>query len=267
MQPNNVLDFRRLGYYFRQHMVASFRPYLLSTLSIFGLLLILPSLVILSNNSRIDLSDIVAFYYIGLFVGGLWFTSMAFSEFNNKEKAVSFLMLPASMFEKFITAFLVTTVGFLLVYHLCAYTAFIIVNKIAVAKTGFPIVIDWDFFSKDNGQLYIYFTYIFLHGVFLVGALYFNKQAFIKTQVVLLVTLLFIYLINCLFVLLLFGNNMRYPFEQLPFVLVATRSAINGSSLYVISEPMIRSYIFIAQYLLAPILWTIAYFRLKDKEI
>lgn len=267
MQPNNVLDFRRLGYYFQQHLVAAFRPYLLGILAIFGLMIILPSLVVLSNNSHIELSDIVAFYYIGLFFGGLLFTSMAFSDFNNKEKGVSFLMLPASQFEKFITAFLVTTVGFFLVYHLCAYTAFIIVNKIAIAKNTFGIRMDWDFLGNEKGQRYIYFVYIFLHAVFLVGALYFNKLAFIKTLVVLLLILLGLYLLNCVFAFILFGSNMRYIFEQVPFVLIGTRPSGNGNSTYVISEQMAKSYIFIAKYLLAPILWTIAYFRLKDKEI
>ncbi|CAL1521658.1 hypothetical protein [Chitinophaga sp. MM2321] len=267
MQPNNVLDPRRLGFYFRQHFTANYRPYLLGILSMFGLMTAIPVLMLVTGNRFNQLNDIVAIYYIGLFFVGLLFTSMAFSEFSNKEKGVNFLMLPASQFEKFITMFLITSIGFLLVYHLCAYSAYLIVVSVKYSISQQHIQNDWDFFTERNGHVYFYYTYIFLHSVFLLGAVSFNKAPFIKTIVALFAVLFALYILNGLFSYILFGSKLESIKNQFPFVLINTHGGNKQQGLYLISQPMQDAYKFIAQYLLAPILWTIAYFRLKDKEI
>lgn len=267
MQSNNVLDFRRLGYYFQYHILASWKSYLLGALSIFGLLMLVPAFMLLTDNSPRELSEAVGFYYFGLFFGGLLFTSMAFSELASKEKGAQFLMLPASHFEKFITIFLVTTVGYLLVYHIAAYAALLFLNKVSLIRNEAALLLDWSFLSKEDGHVYIYYAYIFCHALFLLGAVFFSRLAFIKTLVATLVCLAALYLLNTLLVWILFAGHMPTPFQNVPFLLVGVHDGLYKSNVYVISEKMINSYIFIAQYLLAPALWTIAYFRLKDKEI
>ncbi|MBC9931071.1 hypothetical protein [Chitinophaga qingshengii] len=265
MQPNNVLDFPRLGYYFRHHLLASWKTYLLGILSIFGLLMAIPTLMLVTDNAPHQLDDVIGFYYFGLFFGGLLFTSMAFSDFSAKEKGIHFMMLPASQFEKFITVFLITTIGYLVVFHLAAYAALVFMQQTCIIRNGTPLEMNWQF--AEGGTIYIYFAYIFLHAVFMLGAVSFSRLAFIKTLVTLLLCLLGLYLLNTLFVWILFGSATDQPFQNLPFALVGTRGGKFGTDVYVISEKMIYGYAFIAKYLLAPCIWTIAYFRLKDKEI
>ncbi|WP_212001798.1 hypothetical protein [Chitinophaga sp. HK235] len=267
MQPNNVLDFRRLGFYLRQHLLASWKSYLLGTLVIFGIMLLFPVFILLTGNAPKRMTDIIGFYYIGLFFAGMLFTSLSFSDFSNKEKGVHFLLLPASLFEKYITMFLITSIGFLLVYHLCSSIGFFAIDNVVRSKTGIGLVRNWEFFSTQNGGVYFYYGYIFLHAVFLLGAVSFQRLAFFKTFVTTLLILGSLYLLNTLFVWILFGNKMYYPFHQVPFLLVVTKGGVYNSEMFIISEKMIKSYAFIAEYVLAPVLWTIAYFRLKDKEI
>ncbi|WP_343744353.1 hypothetical protein [Chitinophaga sp.] len=267
MQTNNVLDFRRLGYYFQYHMLASWKSYLLGALSIFGLLMLIPAFMLLTDNAPRELSEVVGVYYFGLFFGGLLFTSMAFSDLANKEKGSQFLMLPASQFEKFLTIFLVTTVGYLLVYHIAAYSALLFLNRVSLIRHEVSLLIDWEFLDWKDGHIYIYFAYIFFHAVFLLGAVSFGRLAFIKTLVTILLCLVCLYLLNTLFVWILFGRNTPTPFQNAPFILVGTHGGKFKTDVFVISEKMVHSYAFIAQYVLAPVLWTIAYFRLKDKEI
>ncbi|MBC9911535.1 hypothetical protein [Chitinophaga varians] len=267
MQPNNVLDFRRLGYYFQYHMLASWKPYLLGAFSIFGLLMLIPAFMLLTDNAPRHLSEVVGVYYFGLFFGGLLFTSMAFNDLSNKEKGSQFLMLPASHFEKFFTIFLVTTVGYLLVYHIASYSALLLLNRASIVRHQAGLLMDWEFLDLQDGHIYIYFAYIFLHAVFLLGAVSFVRLAFIKTLVAILLCIGGFYLVNTLFVWILFGRNTPTPFQNVPFILVGTFGGKFKTDVFIISERMIDSYVFIAKYVLAPVLWTVAYFRLKDKEI
>lgn len=267
MQSNNVLDFRRLGYYFQYHMLASWKSYLLGALSLFGLLMLIPIFMLLTDNHPRELSEVVGFYYFGLFFGGLLFTSMAFNDLANKEKGVHFLMLPASHFEKFITIFLITSVGYLLIYHVAAYSALLLLHQVCIIRGQAGLLMDWNFLDKQEGHIYIYFAYLFLHAVILLGAISFARLAFIKTLVTTLLCLGGLYLLNTLFIWILFGSHTQTPFQNLPFVVVGAHGGKFETDAYVISEKMIHSYVFIAQYILAPVLWTIAYFRLKDKEI
>ncbi|NSL88847.1 hypothetical protein [Chitinophaga solisilvae] len=266
MQTNNILDFSRLGKYMALHLSVSMRTYVLGILAMFGGMSIFSVITIYSNHTVYSQSDIIPFYYIGMYFIGLLFTSMSFSDFSSKEKSVSFFMLPASSFEKFITAFLFTSVGFLAVYHLCAYTSFHIIDWGMMHRYDKHIVRDWDFFNADKGHIYLYYVYIFLHAIFLLGAISFNKASFIKTLLTACLVPVALGVINVLFLYLLFGNNWIQKPAHLPFVLVAVEKGGNGG-VYMISQGMIDTYIFIAKYLLTPIFWTIAYFRLKDKEI
>ncbi|RBL92930.1 hypothetical protein [Chitinophaga flava] len=267
MQPNNVLDFRRFGFYLRQHLLASWKSYMLGTLAILGIMLLFPLFILVTGNIPNRMTDLVGFYYVGLFFAGMLFTSMSFTDFINKEKGVHFLMLPASLFEKYISMFLITSIGFLLVYNLCASIGFFAIDNVVRSKTGMGLARNWEFFNTKNGAIYFYYGYVFLHAVFLLGAISFQRLAFFKTFVTTLLILGGLYLLNTIFVWILFGNKMYYPFQQVPFLLVATKGGVYNSEMFIISEKMIKSYAFIAEYVLAPVLWTIAYFRLKDKEI
>ncbi|HVI48048.1 MAG TPA: hypothetical protein VM802_24485 [Chitinophaga sp.] len=267
MQANNIFDPQRFGFYLRKHLSESIRFYLLSTLAITALLAFVPATMQIKGNEGGSLNQLVPFYYIGLFVVGLMFTARSFSELGHKEKGVDFLMLPASQFEKYLTALLITSVGFLAVYHVCAYTAFWLVDTLRYSLHGTHIIKDWSFFSTKDGHIYLYYAFIFQHAMFLLGATFFHKYGYIKTTLAIPVVFILLALINVLFANILFGSHLWNHGAAVPFVLVNVNNQLQGGTVYLIPESMQHVYIFAAKYLLAPIIWVLAYFRLKDKEI
>ncbi|PSL49868.1 hypothetical protein CLV51_1011205 [Chitinophaga niastensis] len=271
MQPNNFFALRRWQFYLQKHFTDSFRFYLMALLTVFGLMTAIPIFFILTSSAFGRLSNLAPFYYIGLFFGGLLFTSWSFNELGHKEKGVDFLMLPASKFEKFITIFLVSTIGFFLLYHLSFYTSYKIIDSARVAKYGQHIVNDYSFLDDPKEKIYIYYAYMALQAVFLLGATYYHKYSFIKTVLSLFIFILGLYIINAIFILFLFGNEGDFWKSSMPFVMVNKLEMTAPNSwhptLYVIPEWLQKSYLFAAKFLIAPTLWTIAYFRLQDKEI
>jgi hypothetical protein len=271
MQPNNFFAFRRWQFYLQKHFTDNFRFYAMALLSLFGLMTVIPVLVVLTGNEFQSLRNFIPFYYFGLFLGGLLFTSRFFNELGNKEKGVDFLMIPASQFEKFITIFLVSTIGFLLFYHLSVYTSYKIIDSVRFTKYGSHIENDYEFLSTPKEKIYIYYSYIVLQSMFLLGATYYHKYSFIKTVLSIFVFLLALCIINCLLVICFFGTEHGFWKISTPFVMVNKQEPIDTQSwhtiTYLIPEWLQKIYLFAVKFLLAPIIWTIAYFRLKDKEI
>ena len=62
-----------------------------------------------------------AFYVAGFIISGFFISGMAFTNLRTKEKTMSYLTLPASTLEKFISELLLTTVGFIVIYTAIFY--------------------------------------------------------------------------------------------------------------------------------------------------
>ncbi|HWV64984.1 hypothetical protein [Chitinophaga sp.] len=271
MQPNNVFNAHRMQLYLQKHFTDHYRFYGMGMLTIFGLMTGIGVLMVTVGRDPFhELSNMVPFYYIGLFFGGTLFTSRAFNELGSKEKGVDFLMLPASQFEKFITLFLISSLGFFIAYHISCYLSFMIVEKVQKAATGLPIAKDYLFLDHPKEKVYIYYGYFILQAAFLLGATYFHKYSFIKTVLSIFVFAFALWLINCVIVTLIFGFGNEFWKRSVPFLLV---SKLEGgpvawhTTLYLIPKWLQDTYLFTIKFVIAPVLWTIAYFRLKDQEI
>jgi hypothetical protein len=271
MQPNNVFNVRRMQLYLQKHFTDHYRFYGMGMLVIFGLMTGIALLMLLAAREPFRrMSELVPFYYIGLFFGGLLFTSRAFNELGSKEKGVDFLMLPASQFEKFITLFLVSSVGYLLFYHISCYLSFKIIESTQLAALNQKIERNYDFLDNPKEKVYIFYSYIMLQAAFLLGATYFHKYSFIKTVLSVFAFGFALWLINCVIVTLIFGFGNEFWKRSVPFVMVTKLEGGPVSwhtTLFLIPEWLQNTYLFIIKFVIAPVLWTIAYFRLKDQEI
>ncbi|HEY9257487.1 hypothetical protein, partial [Chitinophaga sp.] len=183
---------------------------------------------------------------------------------------VDYLMIPASQFEKYFTLFLVSAIGYFLFFHLSCYLSFQIIENVQASLTGIHIEKDYQFLSNPDEKKYIYYGYFILQSVFLLGATCFHKYSFLKTLFCLFIFLFGLYVINCIIISLLFGLQGEFWKRSVPFVMV--NKLVGGpiswhTDTYVIPRWLLDVYLFIIRFLLAPVLWTIAYFRLKDQEI
>lgn len=260
-----------MQFYLQKHITDHFRFYTMSMLAIFGLMTITGvTMVRFAHDPFSHLSSMVPVYYFGLFFGGMLFTSRSFNELGSKEKGVDFLMLPASQFEKFITLLLVSTIGYLLFYHLSCYLSFKIIESVQVAYTGQKIEINYQFLDDPKEKVYIYYGYLIMQAIFLLGATYFHKYSFVKTLLANFLFLFLLWCINSFLITCIFGFQDEFWKRSVPFLLVNKLEGgpVNWhTTLYLIPEWLQNFYLFVIKFLIAPILWTIAYFRLKDQEI
>ncbi|MBS0026429.1 hypothetical protein ACTJJ0_08645 [Chitinophaga sp. 22321] len=271
MQANNIFNFRRMQLYLQKHFADQLRFYLMGAVATFGLVTLIGILLVLTHNHFDKISDIVPFYYVGLFAGGLLFTSRSFNELAHKEKGVDFLLLPASQFEKFLTLFLISTIGFFLFYHISFYLSVNIVEKVQIAVNGLHVQNDYKFLSDPDEKVYVYYVYFVLQAIFLFGATCFHKYSFIKTVLCVLLFLFGLFLINSVIVTLLFGWKSEIWKSSIPFVMVhkmeVSGRLVHGGGSYLIPRWLLDAYAFILRFIFAPVFWTLAYFRLKDQEI
>jgi hypothetical protein len=275
MQTNNVFSAGRFGLYIRKHLVDNYRIYGMSIIVLTVLLLIM-LLLNLSDNFRVEpaMTRLIPLYFIGMFMTGLIFTSLSFSELANKPQGIDYLLFPASQLEKYFSTLLVTTIGFQLIYHLAFYLAYLGIDAILVLHKGQHMKNDLYEAFSHGPLVYFYYIWFFAQAVMLLGAIYFQKYSFIKTVFLFAIFILSLYFLNTAFSYIFFGMRMVGWNGQFPFVGVNVMLGEHPSQY----APQIHKFLmlpssvrdgllFFAKYLVTPILWTLAYMRLRDREM
>jgi hypothetical protein len=129
-------------------------------------------------------------YFILLYLGGFIISSRAFREAYNSQRCYSYMTLPVSPLENFVERALLTSLGYVLgalgVYLLIALISESL-NRILIGYTHLLL--------NPASRAYLIGTavYVVIQGIFLAGAVFFRKNAFIKT--ILMVTLIAILLL------------------------------------------------------------------------
>lgn len=275
MHANNILSLPRFGAYFKKHFIDNLRFYFLSVVVLGTLMLLLLLIVALNDSNYTQYSDIMPFYMIGLYGTGLIFTSLSFGELANKPQGIDYLMLPASHLEKFLTTLLVTIVGFMIVYHVAFFAAVKVLDTITALREHGHLENDLSTFSGKDTWHRNYFVWFVVQSILMLGAVYFPKFSFIKTAFCLILFVLGLYFINAIFAQLFFHSVMPDWRQQFPFAgvfVIAPQDPppVNDMQVYhrmlVLPGKMIDQ-LLLSRYFVPPMLWTIAYFRLRDKEI
>lgn len=191
-------------------------------------------------------------YAFNLIVGGFILSSLAFRDLGNTLKAYQYLTLPASVFEKFFSMWLLTTlgwiIGFTIVFMLYAVMGNALGNFFFSHKTYLP----FDLFSEV--PLNALKTYFILQGVFLVGAVHFKGYVFPKT----LFTLILAAAACGIIAYFIMADLFRHGEEDLfnPELLM---------DMPVYQVWLVIQWLFC--WVLAPLCWVITYFGLKEKEV
>ena len=198
-----------------------------------------------------------AFYVAGFIISGFFISGMAFTNLRTKEKTMSYLSLPASILEKFISELLLTTIGFIVIY-----TAIFYVFNFAVYLIGSPFNLDAniiDLFNTDVLMGYIY--YVILQSIFLAGAATFKKAPLFFTTFSLFIVGV---AITIFFVILALITKEHFESFEM------TNMNFNGNphdfEAEIENHFLIRFPKFMFYYLTAPIFWLVTYMKLKEKE-
>ena len=283
---NNTFNIKRFGLVFRKDLIENGRRYLLLFLTMFGLITVLityqtwgyyeykMSTQILDDSVVSSHSNGFIFGHLSVlfFVFGIWFASTFSNPINSKLKRLSFFINPSSNLEKYLSRWLLTTVGFILAFFVAL--AFADILMVAICSVRFPDAdiqfIDFNKFvapsEQENYREFfimrkIVFTlligfYFLIQSIFLLGSTIWEKASFIKTFTAGVVIVAVFSLLCRWTLLLLYGNPSNFENVINSFEWDETTSPDKALS-FVIAV--------FAVFTLTN--WILAYFRLKESEI
>lgn len=204
-----------------------------------------------SHDFLIKYEDQAVFFAIGMYLGLFIITVISFTDYNHPRSIFPAIMLPASIFEKYILRWFITLIGFTVVawvlYHLTQsfFSAYL-------PRTFFLWHLDGNIIRW--GLL----IYALVHSVAFLGAISFKKRTVVSTALVTFITfLLFIYLNHRL--TLMDGSSIPFPFLPLNI------NTAEGPAKVAVENNETWAFASIA--VVTVILWVTAYFKLKEREV
>jgi len=274
---NAVFDLNRWLLYTGKHWNENKRRYLLSLGAVGGLMILFYSFLMIVNADSPFSKDIqVIIYYVGLYLTGSLYASLLFNDLSDGPKAIQYLLLPASIFEKLLTALLFGVILYFISYTIIFYAVDLplvrlsnsIIQTVAERehRARYPVqeianvFISW----KDGENVFFYFLlgYFAVQSIFMLGSVYFVRFQFIKT----LVAGLVVFLVLVFFVHKVLGSIMPPGGFFQPFTAYRVYTE-KGSLSIKLPEGFSSILIFLIKYSLAPCFWIVTYFRLKEKEV
>jgi hypothetical protein len=205
------------------------------------------------------------FSFIAFAVYILGFTGSSILALSTKQKRITYFMLPATTFEKYL-AILLRIVGFytlsyIVIFYLADWSRMLFY---LILYPEAPVIELTDtYFGKNTYQLNFllpYYLFISIQSAFILGAVSFYVRSFIKTLGVLLWAIAGYMLLNKLFILVCYGKETSWVnvFKTFTEKLEGVLPADNSDKILVAWGVVT---------LFALVNWIIAYYRLKESQI
>ena len=211
MNTNRYFSISRLGLVMKRDFMENWKTNLYRFLGPYTIFLLVMWFSSMNMTNFNEFSDIVsATFFSVLFFGGSFTASYVLETMNTQQKRTSFLMLPATTFEKFFARFLYVTLGFVVLSTiallLAEVTRFLLLPLFDLPDTfkqsTLPSV--WQtimnvrtFNFNGSGIMESVVGWLFLiwiHSFFLLGGCRWYKNAFWKTLgLIILVNFFFIF--------------------------------------------------------------------------
>ncbi|MEO9966511.1 MAG: hypothetical protein ABJF11_12015 [Reichenbachiella sp.] len=218
----------------------------------FGMLFFFGLILTIVLDDTLVLFEHTQAYSFTLIVGGFVLTSLSFNDLSDSLKSQTYLSLPASIFEKFLSMWLMTSMGWIVLYSFTYYLYTLVANPIGLFIDGNMKFENFDPLSKHAVSTIKY--YFVLQGVFLVGAAHFKGYVFPKT-------LFTIILIGLIVGLLMYFSMYDLMLES--DECFSDSSSFEGMAIDRIWNMAAWSF----WWLLAPFCWVMTYLGLKDREV
>ncbi|RZK40838.1 MAG: hypothetical protein EOO90_13525 [Pedobacter sp.] len=264
---NNTFTLTRFGLLLKRQWLELGKFYLISFAVLFGVIVAVYGYAnyLIMDAHRISTSS--ADFRVPLFfISGILFTTIIasgyFAHLGQKSRAIFDLMIPASTFEKFLSAVFFTVVlgifGFLVIFYV---TDLVFLTKLrdwfmSTEKAGdssnlnnfFPY-----FFNQEHERLPIavFISPLLLTAVFLLGSIYFERFHYIKTALSVLI----------------FSGLWTFMLFKAGQILFENKIPISRSQHFVQTKDTAEALVTFAFVTLTLLFWAIAYVRLKEKEV
>lgn len=206
------------------------------------------------SNYTLNKGAQTSMFVLGLFAGGTLFTNFIFKDFGNKTQTMSFLMTPASHFEKLCVGLFYSLVAFpitfLFVFGAVDF-AFVALSGNQSNEILYSLILE-----SYQGYSFFISLWVTLQIFTMLGAVYFGKMSYIKTAFSGFLTIAIFIFIGYLLVKFIIGEEYNIRMSR------ADRDSLSGT--HKLLDNTIKIYIY---YLLAPFFAVITYFKLKEKEV
>lgn len=251
MNLSNYFELSRFWLLLKMELFRSRKGFLITIVMTFGLLFtgfILEN--IFSSNSVFD-SHAVSYTFF-LLTGGFILSSLAFSDLGNPLRRYSYLTLPASTFEKFMSMWLMTSIGWILMFTITFIIYALMANS--AGHFFFRNVTFQAFDPLEKATLVAIGYYIIFQAIFMVGAVHFRGYVIPKT---IFVMMLFVMICGLVFYIIM--ADIIHTADQCP----------PGYNPF--EEKSIKQFLQIVgwfgTWILAPLCWVITYIGLKEQEV
>lgn len=275
---NQTFHFQRWSLLVAKHWAENRKRYLLSIAAFIGLLFIWYLFVGVSDPSNPYAPGLqYVTYWFALFIVGPFYASQYFRDLGSRSKGINFLMTPASVFEKFLCAWLYALVLFFLVFTAAFYLVDFIVVSLAnalhpsyAALPGKEAIeraeVTNVFNIPDGGQNISYFfflTFLAVQSAALLGSIYFPQYAYIKTAITICVLFILVYVGSSWF-----QRNVMPPGNfQNGFSYYRVWGDGETTKLVQLPEWIGNGISLLVQFGFPVVFWATTYFRLKEKEV
>ncbi len=259
---NNTFDLQRFGLLLSKHTKENARTYLLSLAVLMAILSSFLTFATFANDGYLGPHVQATFYLVFKVLSGAMFTSVIFSDYGSKKKAIPLLTLPVPNLERYLVSWIYSYVIFQVLYTLCFYfidfTILSIANLTAVQKNEVVNIVTVEDSKFFPGLM----IFTFIHSIFFIGAIFFEKLHFIKTGFVFFASVLGLILLNAPLLQIIFGGHAEFsaPFDSM-------RILESGNTIELHPSPATVYIPWILIAVMSLILWVGAYFKLKEKEV
>ena len=253
-----TFSMNRFGRLFKKHTNEHYRNYLMSLAVLVGVMILGGSFLVYMVDVQLDKNLQTFLFFTILLLAGTIFTSSVFADLGDRRKAIVWLTLPASHFEKYMVVWIYSFLIFIIAYTLIFYMAIFYAIQIQQVH-GHPQVVLNVF---DKQILPMYMVYAFLHAIIFFGAVYFEKLHFIKTGFAFFMIIGLLIIINKVLLGALLGRTVETtpPLGDVRFVDSNQMVDIKIGSQH-------SPYILYLLIILTFVFWFAAYFRLKEKQV
>lgn len=192
-----------------------------------------------------------------IFIAGFIFAARSFRAFTYTPTGMHYLLLPATHLEKLLTAIILSTFYFLAAILVTYAIGNPIGTYLGNLILGYDNTVYYGLFNLGTAEtLNMLVGFITVQAIFILGSIYFKRNAVGKTILVLIALMFVAVLIEVLLLKILFGTT-NLEFHNVNF-------GINDSETLF---PGIKYFGEVLKYSVAPFLWIVSYFRLTEKQV
>ena len=265
---NNIFNIKRFGFAFRKDILENWKRYTLLFLTLLGLMVAMTvfqtreyiKIQYIDEDFCIHLNNsMLTFLTILFFAAGIWFASTFATPINSRLKRLTYLINPASNFEKYLTRWSITTIGFIVAFFVAIWMADLLrvsICTVIYPDVELPFINITKYIQDVEGKKVFFCLYFLLQSIFLLGATIWEKASFIKTFIA--VAIFFgAYIVVCRWTILLFYGDMDGYYNVLQSFDLS----------HTFSQEQALSLLSIIMTVFTITFWVLACFRIRESEI